>query len=69
MEEESIKNDRVCQLINLYWDDLTSEEKKQIETANKSMKFFLKHEAWGRLEYEYETMLDILNKGYREIGD
>ena len=69
MEEESIKNDRVCQLINLYWDDLTSEEKKQIETANKSMKFFLKHEVWGRLEYEYETMLDILNKGYREIGD
>jgi len=60
MEEESINNDEVCDLINRYWDDLTLDEKQQMETSNKSMKFFLEQEAYDRLEYEYNSMLKIL---------
>ena len=60
MEEESIENDEVCDLINRYWDDLTLNEKEQIETANKSMKFFLETEDFDRLDYEYNSMLKIL---------
>ena len=60
MEEESIDDDRVCELINKYWDDLSLDEKEAIQESNKSMKFFLEYEAFDRLEYEYNLMLKIL---------
>jgi hypothetical protein len=59
MEEESIDNDQVCDLIHTYWDELNLDEKKQIEIANNSMKFFLKHEAFDRIEYEYNIMKKV----------
>ena len=59
MEEESLENDQVCKLINRYWEELTLDERKQIEIANNSMKFFLKLEAFDRIEYEYNQMKKV----------
>ncbi len=61
MEESDNHISDLCQLIDLYWDDLSLDQQKEIETSNKSMKFFLNLEDYDRVEYEIRGMYNTFN--------
>ena len=61
MEESDNHISDLCQLIDLYWDDLSLDQQKEIETSNKSMKFFLNLEDYDRVEYEIRRMYNTFN--------
>ena len=61
MEESDNHISDLCQLIDLYWDDLTLDQQKEIEISNKSMKFFLNLEDYDRVEYEIRRMYNTFN--------
>jgi hypothetical protein len=64
MEENYQTNDRVCDLIDKHWDDLTEKEQESIRLSNETMKFFINGEPtdfmFERMDYEYNSMLKIL---------